>query len=155
MNQHFRRHCALPTPASWAGLQLPFGSTYHMAQTDVNNAFYRILAPPGMSENFILPSMSTQLLLWEGVDVPEHLLRLPDVSPQLQVWLWVLFLSEDGGKLAGFSADALLMDRHRAPAMSRDSICFGVYVDGVCAVGCNRSKVIAALETLKMTLDAG
>ena len=37
-------------------------------------------------------------------------------------------------RLAGFSADALLMDHHRAPAMSGDSICFGVYVDGFCAV---------------------
>ena len=57
-------------------------------------------------------------------------------------------------RLAGFSADALLMDRHRTPAMSRDSICFGVYVDGVCAVGCNRSKLLAALEAVKVTLDA-
>ena len=48
--------------------------------------------------------------------------------------------------LVGFSADALLMDRHRAPAMSGDSICFGVFVDGVCAGGCNRSKVVATLE---------
>ena len=46
------------------------------------------------------------------------------------------------------------MDRHRAPAMARDSMCFGVYVDGVCAVGCNRSKVQAALEAVKVTLDA-
>ncbi len=58
-------------------------------------------------------------------------------------------------QLAGFSVDALLMDRHRAPAMSRDSICFGVNVDGVCAVvGCNRSKHLAALEAVKVTLDA-
>ena len=55
---------------------------------------------------------------------------------------------------AGFPADALLMDRHRAPTMTRDSICFGVYVDGVCAVGCNRSMVLAALESVKLTLDA-
>ena len=123
VNQHFRRpwHCALLTPASWAGLQLPVGSTYHMAQTDVNNAFYRILAPPGMSEYFIFPSVSTQLLLREGVDVPDHFLHLSDVSPH---------------------------------AMTRDSICFGVYVDGVCAVGCNRSKVLAALEAVKVALDA-
>ena len=46
------------------------------------------------------------------------------------------------------------MDRHWAPAMTRDSICLGVYVDGVCAVGCNRQKVLAALEAVKATLDA-
>ena len=44
------------------------------------------------------------------------------------------------------------MDRHRAPAMSGDSICSGVYVDGVCAGSCNRSKVVAALEAVKVTL---
>ena len=55
VNQHFRRpwHCALPTPASWEGLQLSVGFTFHMAQADVNNAFYRILTAPGMSEYFI------------------------------------------------------------------------------------------------------
>ena len=52
-------------------------------------------------------------------------------------------------KNGGFSADALLMDRHRAPAMSLDTVCFGVYVDGVCAVGCNRQKVLAAVDAVK------
>ena len=65
-----------------------------MAQTDVNNAFYRNLAPPGMSEYFISPRVSIQLLLQEGVEVPDNWLHLPDVSP-----LGSLFLSEDGGKL--------------------------------------------------------
>ena len=159
VNQHFRRpwHCALPAPASWAELQLPVGSTYQMAQTDVNNAFHRILAPPGMSEYFIFPSVSTQLLLREGVDVPDHLLNLSGVSPQLQVLAWALYfcqkMVESCVRLAGYSADVLLMDRHRAPALTRDSICFGVYFGGVCAVGCNHSKVPAALEAMKVTLD--
>ena len=106
VNQHFRRpwHCALPAPSSWAGLQLPADSAYHMVQTDVTTAFYRILAPLGMSECFILPSVSIQLLLREGVNVPEHLRHLPDVSPQLRVLAMVFFLgslllSEDGGEL--------------------------------------------------------
>ena len=43
-----------------------------MAQTDVNTAFYRILAPNEMSELFILPSVPTQLLLHKGVKVPDH-----------------------------------------------------------------------------------
>ena len=50
-------------------------------------------------------------------------------------------------RLAGFSSD-------RAPAMSRDSVCFGGCVDGVCAVGSNHLKIPAALEAVKATLDA-
>ena len=42
--------------------------------------------------------------------------------------------------LGGFFADALLMDRHRTPAMTRESICLEVYAHGVCAVGCNRQR---------------
>ena len=65
VNQHFRRplRCALPAPSSWTGLQLRANSAYHMAQTDVNTAFYRRSAPDGMCEYFILPKVSTQLLL--------------------------------------------------------------------------------------------
>ena len=46
------------------------------------------------------------------------------------------------------------MDRHRALAMTRDSKCFGVFVDGVCAVGCDRPKVLSAVAAVKATLDA-
>ena len=57
-------------------------------------------------------------------------------------------------RAAGFSLDALLMVRHRAPAMTWDSICFGVDVDGVCAVGSDRPKVLSAMAAVKATLDA-
>ena len=46
------------------------------------------------------------------------------------------------------------MDCHQALAMSHDSICFEVYVDGVCAVVCDRSKVLAAMAAVKATLDS-
>ena len=66
LSQHFLRpwHCVLPAPASWAGLQLPADSSYHMAKTDVNTSFYRILAPTGMSEYYILPKVATYLLTY-------------------------------------------------------------------------------------------
>ena len=79
------------------------------------------------------------MLLREGVKVPHHSRHLSDVSPQLQI-LAMGFSSalyfcqkmvESCVRAAGFSADALLMDRHRAPVMTRDSICFRVYADGV------------------------
>ena len=50
----------------------------------------------GMSESFILPRVSTHLLLREGVKVPDHLRHLSDVSPQLQVlamgFSWALYV---------------------------------------------------------------
>ena len=55
---------------------------------------------------------------------------------------------------ARFSPATLLMDGHRAPSMDRDSICFGAYVDGVCAVGCDRPKVLSGMMAVKATLDA-
>ena len=55
---------------------------------------------------------------------------------------WALYfcqkMVESCVKLAGFPADSLFVDRHRAPVVSSDTVCLGVYVDGVCAVGCNR-----------------
>ena len=76
--------------------------------------------------------MSTQLLLREGVKVPDHLRHLSDVSLQLQVlamgFSWALYfcqkMVESCVRLAGFSADALLMDHHQALAMTRDSVLF-------------------------------
>ena len=71
---------------------------------------------------------------------------------------WALYfcqkLVESCVRAAGFSPETLLMDRHRAPSMTRDSICFGVDVDGVCAVGCDRPKVLSAMMAVKATLDA-
>ena len=143
--------CAFLTTPSSAGLQLPAGAAYHMAQTDVNTEFYRILAPDGISEYVMLPRVSTQLLLQEEVTVLE-------LSPQLQGlsmgFSWALYfcqkMVESCVKLAGFSSDALLMDHHRVPAMSLDS----VSVDGVCAVGCNRQKVLATMCAVKASLNA-
>ena len=74
VNQHFRGgHGVVRCQLLRLGLDL------HLTESDVNNVSHRILATPGMFEYFILPSVSTQLLLREGGDVPDHLLHLSDV----------------------------------------------------------------------------
>ena len=68
-----------------------------------------------------------------------------------------LSLSEDGGKLHTGSWFFAGRIAHGSPPYTCDdsgSICFGVCVDGVCAVGCDRPKFLAALEAVKVTLDA-
>ena len=59
-----------------------------------------------MSEFFILPNVPTQLLLREGVKVPDHLRHLPNVStsgPGDGLFLGSLLLSKDGGELCSGS----------------------------------------------------
>ena len=135
VNQRFRRpwHCVLPTLASWAGLQLPFDSTYHMAQTDVNTAFYRIL-PACQNISFcpVCPLNCTfvKVLMFQIICVTCPTCHCNFRSSQwvfLGLFIFCQKMVESCVQLAGFSADALLMDRHQAPAMTRDSVCFGVY----------------------------
>ena len=73
-------------------------------------------------------------------------------------WRWAFLGSKDGGELRTgiwFFARRIAHGSAPAPSMTRDSICFGVYVDGVCAVGCDRPKVLSAMMAVKATLDAG
>ena len=105
VNQHFRRpwHCALPTPASWAGLQLPVDSTYHMAQTDVNTAFYCILAPLGMCQNTSscqeCPLNCSCVKVWFQIICCICLMRHRNLRSWIRFFWSSLFLSKDGGML--------------------------------------------------------
>ena len=85
----------------------------------------------------------------------------PNVSLQLQVlamgFSWPLYFCQKMSRVVYWqpvSRRTLLIDRHRAPSVARDSICFGVYVDGVCAAGCDRPEVLSAMMAVKATLDA-
>ncbi|CAK0869005.1 unnamed protein product [Prorocentrum cordatum] len=47
----------LPTAGSWQSLRLGADSSLFLGQCDIEAAFYRFLAPPGLSELMILPSI--------------------------------------------------------------------------------------------------
>ena len=57
LNAHFEApsYTQLPTPAAWSSLRVPAEHSLALAQCDVDYAFYRLKAPPGMSELFRLP----------------------------------------------------------------------------------------------------
>eukprot|EP00959_Pyramimonas_sp_CCMP1952_P206723 4323237-Pyramimonas_sp.AAC.1 len=48
-------HSRLPTPASWASVEIGLTDDIILSQMDVDNAFYRCKAPPGVSDLFALP----------------------------------------------------------------------------------------------------
>ena len=147
VNQHFLRltgivRCPLRRPGQDCNSQLT--SAYHMAQTDVNTAFYRILALLGMSEYLILPSVSHSVAPARRRQCSRTLATLArcfNATPGSRdgFFLGSLLLSEDGGKLLS----GLLASRQTpclwivTAHLQRREIRFisGCYVDGVCAVG--------------------
>ena len=93
------------------------------------------------------------------MEVPDDLLHL---HRNFRSWLWVflgLFISVRRwwkvvfGELASLRTPCSWIVTGHLRCL-RTPFASGVYVDGVCAVGCNRSKVSAALEAVKVTLDA-
>ena len=51
---------SLPTSGAWASLEVPPDAELHMAQVDVEAAFFRIDTPAGLDEKFILPRLHAQ-----------------------------------------------------------------------------------------------
>ena len=94
----------LPTPASLAGSQLPLDSAFHMAQTDVNTAFYRILAPSGYVRIFhfakCVHSVAPSYMCYSPRSFATLDRRLSTTSGLFNGFLLgALFLSEDGEEL--------------------------------------------------------
>ena len=103
------------------------------------------------------------MLVQEEVDVPEHLRHLPELSPPLQrsrdgLLMGSLLLPKNGGEVREVSwFHCGCHNDGSSPRLLRRSwitVCLGVKVDGVCAVGCNRQKVLAAVDAVKASLDA-
>eukprot|EP00959_Pyramimonas_sp_CCMP1952_P209274 4377783-Pyramimonas_sp.AAC.1 len=55
-------HSRLPTPASWASVEIGLSDGLILSQMDVDSAFYRCKAPPGVAEYFALPRVSAKHL---------------------------------------------------------------------------------------------
>ena len=99
LNQWFKEpaYSQLPTAAVWSQIALSPEHTLSMAQVDVDNAFYRVMLPPGMSSLFILPKIRADRLVSRA---PELAAELPHggegwVCPRLKAlameWSWSLF----------------------------------------------------------------
>ena len=91
-------HSALPSPAALAAVRGEPGEQVFMAQTDVDNAFYRVSLPDGMVECFALPAASVRLLRKCGAKVASEWDDDSVVSPLLTVlpmgFSWALFFCQ-------------------------------------------------------------
>ena len=62
LNSFFKKahYTQLPTPASFSAIRIAEDHPLMLAQCDVDNAFYRLRAPPDMDEMFRLPPVDTE-----------------------------------------------------------------------------------------------
>ena len=142
-NMRFRKpwHTSLPSAASLAALEVGEEAELHVKQVDVGCAFYRIQAPPGMEELFILPSAPAEALEAAGAELGANL-KGGLVSPRLQVlgmgFSWALYfcqrMVESCVRRAGIPTEHMCSDRQIVPSLKEAGVVCATYVDGVAAV---------------------
>ena len=153
-------HTQLPTPAAWGGAETKVDTDLLVAQLDVDNAFYRVRFPPGVSEHFALPPVSLEGL--RRLDPSLVLEGLPgsDASPHLEVlamgWSWSLYFCQapvlQSALDSGLTEEQIVRDRHASPVISKDSTHGAVYVDNGSIVGGSPAPVNRAGRRLLQTM---
>ena len=165
LNSHFVEpaHSCLPSPAAWCDFRLDEQSPLVLSHTDIDNAFYRIRAPPGLSEWFRLPKVDVRELRKLDPSI-----RFPDSSdsryctPSLLVlaagWSWSLYFCQamlmQGFELAGFRDSQLVLDRVPAPRVDADCTVGAGYVDNAAVVGCSDAAVSSGIFGVKKALES-
>ncbi|CAK0791906.1 unnamed protein product, partial [Prorocentrum cordatum] len=156
-------HTVLPTAGAWSALEVPMDQELHLAQADVDNAFYRIGLPRGAQEMFVLRAVHLPTLLKLRPDLSDQL--PPGIeawaSPCLEVlpmgWTWSLYFCQcmvmAGVQAAGFALSDFIQDRRAAPSVT-DRNRVAVYVDGVAVVGLEANLVTSDCERVAAKLEA-
>jgi hypothetical protein len=155
-------HTSLPSAAAWSQLQLTPGAQFHMAQLDVENAFYRIRVPPDADHFFILPPVSIKHLQAEGVTIPAELASCVTASPSLLVlpmgFTWSLYfcqaLIEARVVASGVDSCHFIRDRHTLPTLLPGQVFCAVYVDNVCMISTEAGLARKAAEAAFTCLES-
>ncbi|CAK0841243.1 unnamed protein product, partial [Prorocentrum cordatum] len=162
-NMRFRppAYSELPTAGAWSSLVVPEGKSLHLAQMDVDNAFYRIATPPGLREHFVLPAVDLEVLRAERPDLAGQLPAWRKASPRLVVlamgWNWSLFFCQQMVETqvlrSGLAWERLARDRHPTPALEEGPAA-AVYVDGAAVVGLDYAETLETGQRVRDSLDA-
>ncbi|CAK0831129.1 unnamed protein product, partial [Prorocentrum cordatum] len=132
VNQEFadRDTTALPSAGVWRGLQIPASHNLSLSQVDIEAAFHRVGAPPGLDEMFALPAVP--------VDALREVLPVVGIGARLE------------GKViaAGINGDRIIQDRRAVPDVGEEAGA-AVYVDGVAAIGRSPTSVSTTTEQVQ------
>ncbi|CAK0881152.1 unnamed protein product [Prorocentrum cordatum] len=145
----------LPTAGSWQSLRLGADSSLFLGQCDIEAAFYRFLAPPGLSELMVLPSIDRGALANVLPSGTLDGIVGRRCSPCLKVlpmgWNWSLFFCQHAveGMLrtVGIGDHRLVHERKVIPDLEGETVA-AAYVDGVAVIGSKYDEVVSQLETV-------
>ncbi|CAK0792247.1 unnamed protein product, partial [Prorocentrum cordatum] len=151
----------LPTAGSWQSLRLGADSSLFLGQCDIEAAFYRFLAPPGLSELMILPSIDRGALANVLPSGTLDGIVGRRCSPCLKVlpmgWNWSLFFCQHAveGMLrtVGIGDHRLVHERKVIPDLEGETVA-AAYVDGVAVIGSKYDAVVSQLETVHGAFNA-
>ncbi|CAK0861612.1 unnamed protein product, partial [Prorocentrum cordatum] len=139
-------HTVLATQGSWQSLETPEGGLLHVAQLDVDSAFYRIDLPPGLDQYLLLPAA-----LFSAFEKVR-----PDLAKLIDPACHSLYFCQElvtGAVLAsGFGAEQWVRGRHSTSPIAEVNAA-AVHVDGVAVVGAS-TDVNADCEKVEWALTA-
>ena len=150
----------LPTPAAIASLETPAGHRVHLAQADIENAFYGMMVPPALRTFFSLPPVRAGLVkkTAEFGGSPARLL-LPLLKVMPMGWNWSLYFCQSAlmqaVREAGFSEGEIVADKRAgivlSPARPRAAI---GYVDNFAVISLQQHTAEAAIADITARLRA-
>ncbi|CAK0867614.1 unnamed protein product, partial [Prorocentrum cordatum] len=162
-NMRFRlpAHSELPTAGAWSSLAVPKGKSLHLAQMDVDNAFYRIATPLGLRDHFVLPAVDLDVLRAERPDLSAQLPSWRKASPRLAVlamgWNWSLFFCQQMVETqvlrSGLARERLARDQRPTPSLEEGPAA-AVYVDGAAVIGLYYTGAMETAQRARESLEA-
>ncbi|CAK0904966.1 unnamed protein product [Prorocentrum cordatum] len=146
-NMRFRppAHSEPPTAGAWSSLAVPEGKSLHLAQMDVDNAFYRIATPPGLRDHFVPLAVDLDVLRAERPDLSAQLLPGRKASPRLAVlamgWNWSPLFCQQSAETQVLRS-GLAWER------------LALYVDGAAVIGLDYTETMATAQRARESLGA-
>ncbi|CAK0851969.1 unnamed protein product, partial [Prorocentrum cordatum] len=164
-NLFFRRpaRTALPTATALAAFENPGHDTY-LASGDIDNAFYRLRLPDGLSSHFRLPALDASLLgitHLDGVPLARGARVQPCVCVLPMGWSHALALCQGvlrrAMATAGFTVDQCVEDGKAGVVVDREgAVAVAGYVDNYAALGRSPALVDqAALAIARVLTEKG
>ncbi|CAK0856032.1 unnamed protein product [Prorocentrum cordatum] len=161
VNQLFEppAHTALPTAGCWKGLLLEPNDELCLSQVDVEACFYRMRAPPGMEEVFVLPPLDCDAIrrLRPDIAIGGDVTCSPLLIVLPMGWNWSLFFCQEMVtqcvQRAGYPPSRIIEDKRATPSLVGQTAA-AVYVDGVAVIGTQSAQTVQDCRTIAESLLA-